>query len=79
MNGEEVQRLSAVEVSVGKLETSTEAVENRLTKIETKMDDLMTNHIPHLKQEIQANKYKIAIITGSAAFIGSKLVDFLFK
>ena len=71
MNGQEIQRLV-------KVETNLEGVERRLTKVEGKIDTLLTKAIPKIHQEIQANKYKIAIITGSAAFIGSKLVDILF-
>ena len=71
MNGAEIQRLV-------KVETTLSGVETRLTKVEGKLDEILTNHLPCIKREIQANKYKIAIITGSAAFIGSKLVDILF-
>lgn len=72
MNGKEIQRLVKVETTLGSVET-------RLTKVEDKLDEILTNHLPHIKQEIQANKYKIAAITGVAAFIGSKLADVLLK
>lgn len=72
MNGQEIQRLVKVETTLG-------GVEKRLTKVEGKLEEILTNHLPHIRQEIQANKYKIAATTGAAAFIGSKLVDILFK
>ena len=72
MNGKEIERLAKVEVGVS-------SMGKRLTKVEDKLDEILTNRLPHLKQEIQSNKWKIALITGGAAFIGSKAVDFILK
>jgi len=72
MNGKEIERLAV-------LETKTVAMASEVGEVKSDVKEIMTNHLPHIKQEIQSNKFKIAAIAGGAAFVGSKLVDIFLK
>jgi len=72
MNGKEIERLAS-------LETTTDVLVDDVKEVKGDIKDILTNHLPHIKQEIQSNKLKIAAITGAAAFVGSKVADIILK
>lgn len=72
MNHNETDRIIKVEVRLDNLEVVVKEVRVDIKKV-------LENELPHIRQEIQANKYKIAAMTGAAAFVGAKLVDWVLK
>lgn len=72
-------------------------MKERMSKVETKLGyiskdldllakdvkDILTIHLPHIKQDIQKNKWRIAVIVSVASFsasvLASTLVDRVFS
>ena len=60
---------------LARVETRVEGIKEDLDSVREDVKDILTNHLPHLREEISSNKLKIALIAGAAAFLGSKAVD----
>ena len=72
MNGKEVERLV-------KVETKMDAVDRRLNKIEGKLDQILTNHLPHISNQITALTVKVAVGAFVASLLASAVVGWIFN
>ena len=62
----------------GTLKFRVEKLEKSVDELHSDMDELFRNHIPHLREEIHVNKWKIAALTAILTAIGGKLLDKVF-
>ena len=72
MNGKEVERLV-------KVETKMDAVDRRLNKVEGKLDQILTNHLPHISNQIAALTVKVAVGAFVASLLASAVVGWIFN
>ena len=72
MNGKEVERLV-------KVETKMDAVDRRLNKVEGKLDQILTNHLPHISNQITALTVKVAVGAFVASLLASAVVGWIFN
>ena len=78
MNKNELQRLV-------KVETRLDGVCKKLDSLRGKVDKLMENHLPHIRQEIaelktevKVNSVKVAAIVGLLSVVGSAIINYFF-
>ena len=72
MNGKEIERLVKVETTVA-------AVGTRLEKVEEKIDEILTNHLPHISNQLTSLTIKVSIGAFVAAAIASAAVGWFFN
>jgi len=72
MNSKETDRIIILEVQMGNFEKALEEVKNDVKEI-------LTNHLPHLSNQIAVLTVKVAIGAGVASLIGGAIVGWLFR
>ena len=53
-------------------------VEKKVDKLDGKLEKIMENELPHLKEEIRINQWKIVALSAILVALGNKALDFVF-
>lgn len=67
--------MTTIKERIAKMEVSVSSNNGRLGKIEGKIDKILQNHLPHIREAITKQSVKIAVIAAIIAALGVTFLD----